>query len=188
MLTRVVPYQSPLYSRTIHCKSGIADYNPPRSFSPNKFPKSGLTDLRCPLNDVSGMAETLASSEFGLFAKEDLHRFENKPHYEILPEIESIFLAAKPEDLILFYYSGHGFCDISDRLYLATSDSRKELLTSTWLPTERLRRMIDQHKRRRVVLILDCCYSAAVKNDFLSRGDEDNPMSDLASGIYLISS
>lgn len=149
-------------------------------------PKSGLKDLRCPLNDLDGMAATLASSEFGLFAKDDLHVFPNQPHYEILPEIETVFAASKPEDLILFYYSGHGFCDASDRLYLATADSRKELLTSTWLPTERLRRMIDHHNRRRVVMILDCCYSAAIKHDFLSRGDDDNPMEDLSTGIYII--
>ncbi|MBS1787616.1 MAG: SUMF1/EgtB/PvdO family nonheme iron enzyme [Acidobacteria bacterium] len=149
-------------------------------------PKSGLKDLRCPLNDLDGMAATLASSEFGLFTKDDLHVFPNQPHYEILPEIETVFAASKPEDLILFYYSGHGYCDASDRLYLATADSRKDLLTSTWLPTERLRRMIDHHNRRRVVMILDCCYSAAIKHDFLSRGDDDNPMEDLSTGIYII--
>lgn len=149
-------------------------------------PKSGLTDLRCPLNDLDGMAAMLTSSEFGLFGKDDLHVFPNQPHYEILPEIETVFATARPEDLLLFYYSGHGFCDASDRLYLATADSRRELLTSTWLPTERLRRMIDHHNRRRVVMILDCCYSAAIKHDFLSRGDDDNPMEDLSTGIYII--
>jgi len=147
---------------------------------------SGLKDLRCPLNDLDGMAAMLASSESGLFGKDDLHVFPNQPHYEILPEIETVFARAKPEDLILFYYSGHGFCDASDRLYLATADSRKESLISTWLPTERLRRMIDHHNRRRVVMILDCCYSAAIKHDFLSRGDDDNPMEDLSTGIYII--
>lgn len=149
-------------------------------------PESGMQNLVCPPNDVKGMVEVLTSTEYGLFAKDDVHVFPNKPHYEILPAIESVFAAAQPQDLILFYYSGHGDCDISDRLYLATADSRTDRLTSTWLPTERLRRMIDHHQRRRVVMILDCCFSAAVKHDFFSRSNSKRQLEELSTGIYII--
>ena len=149
-------------------------------------PESGMQNLVCPPNDVKGMAEVLTSTEYGLFAKDDVHVFPNKPHYEILPAIESVFADAQPQDLILFYYSGHGDCDASDRLYLATADSRADRLTSTWLPAERLRRMIDHYSRRRVVMILDCCFSAAIKYDFLSRGNDDHQMDELSTGIYII--
>ena len=148
-------------------------------------PRSGLKALRCPEHDVDGMAALLTSAEFGLFAAADILRFKNQPHHEILPEINVIFHQAQADDLILVYYSGHGELDNKDHLHLATPDTRKAALETTSIPTERLRRLIDNYRCKRVVLILDCCYSGAIKNDLL-KSSLDGEMNQLAKGIYIL--
>jgi formylglycine-generating enzyme required for sulfatase activity len=148
-------------------------------------PKSGLKDLRCPEQDVDGMAALLTSAEYGLFAANDIQAFKNQPHYEILPEINAIFKQARPEDLILLYYSGHGELDNKDRLHLATPDSRKDVIETTSIRTSILRDLIDNHRCKRVVMILDCCYSGAIKRDLL-RSSLDNQVNQLAKGIYIL--
>lgn len=146
---------------------------------------SGFKPLRCPENDVDGMQQLLTSPEFGLFHADNLLIFKNRPHYEILRAINPVFRLADPQDLILLYYSGHGELDKKDHLHLATPDSNKEDIETTSIPAERIRRLIDNHRCKRIVLILDCCYSGAIKHDLL-RSTADSEMKLLAKGIYVL--
>src|ERR1700676_3563239 len=85
---------------------------------------SGLSNLRCPENDVEGVFELITSADTGLFQKENVSKLINLPHYEITRHLNIVCKRTKTEDVIFIYYSGHGKQDMTGRLYLATSDTR----------------------------------------------------------------
>src|SRR4051812_31945946 len=52
---------------------------------------------------------------------------------EATRSVERIFSEARPEDLLLFYYSGHGLLDAGGQLFFGLRDSDRSLLQSTAL-------------------------------------------------------
>jgi len=73
----------------------------------SEFPEEpSLQTLRCPKNDVAGLAEALTSPDFGLFT--DPLTFINEPSHSTLRAINRVFKEAGRDDQILIYYSGHG--------------------------------------------------------------------------------
>ncbi|MBV9142728.1 MAG: caspase family protein [Pseudonocardiales bacterium] len=93
----------------------------------------------------------------------------NEDSAETSRRIQSFFTESKPDDLLLLYFSGHGRLDPTGHLYLATRDTNEELLDTTALSAQRVQQWMDQSRARRIVLLLDCCYSGAFKGG-LTRG------------------
>ena len=75
----------------------------------------------------------------------------------------SFFCSAerRRDDLLLFYFSGHGVKDDHGQLHLAFRDTEIDLLRATALPATELRDAMDQSRSRRQVVVLDCCHSGA---------------------------
>lgn len=72
------------------------------------------------------------------------------------------FFAPEDDSLRLLYFAGHGYRDDNGKLYLLVRDSTRKNLEGTTLPAEWLKEVINNSKTRRKVVILDCCYSAAI--------------------------
>ncbi|MEU9408078.1 caspase family protein [Streptomyces sp. NPDC048281] len=68
------------------------------------------------------------------------------------------------DDTVVVYCAGHGE-HIGDRHYLMCPDSRRRKPTSTALPTEDLVRIFTERNARRLLLIVDTCYSARGAGD-----------------------
>lgn len=66
---------------------------------------------------------------------------------------------AEADDLLLVYYSGHGFIGPDDKLYLTLPQTDGSLLPWTGIPFEFLHDAIRNAPASTRVLILDCCYS-----------------------------
>jgi tetratricopeptide (TPR) repeat protein len=69
------------------------------------------------------------------------------------------------EDILVFYYSGHGVVAGKDH-YLLTIDSRVERLEGTAFPTASLARMLRDSKVRNVMIVIDTCYAGQGVKDF----------------------
>ena len=66
------------------------------------------------------------------------------------------------EDTLVFYYSGHGIESLSDgNVYLAPSDMIPNKPTKRGFSFSDLRNQIQESTSKRVVIILDCCYSGS---------------------------
>jgi formylglycine-generating enzyme required for sulfatase activity len=152
----------------------------------SEFPEEpSLQTLRCPKNDVSGLAEALASPDFGLF--NDPLIFINQPSHSTLRAINRIFKEANRDDQILIYYSGHGKQDTAGHLHLATSDTEAGALETSSIAVGTLRRLIDNYACKQVALILDCCFGGAVSKDFLKSGVDDHLKQTFhGRGIYIL--
>jgi formylglycine-generating enzyme required for sulfatase activity len=152
----------------------------------SEFPEEpSLQTLRCPKNDVAGLAEALTSPDFGLFT--DPLTFINEPSYPTLRAINRVFKEASRDDQILIYYSGHGKQDTAGNLHLATADTETSALETSSIAIGTLRRLIDNHACKQVALILDCCFGGAVSKDFLKSGVDDQLKQTFhGRGIYIL--
>lgn len=76
--------------------------------------------------------------------------------------------AEQAEDMLLWYYAGHGVLDDNGELYLTLPGSNPRQLWSTALPLARIREVLAKARARNRVLILDCCFSGRAIDGFMS--------------------
>lgn len=85
---------------------------------------------------------------------------------------------AKPQDTVLFYFSGHGLIDPeSRRAVLCLSDTQTDQLLDTGLQMYKLLQWLDECESRQQLIWLDACHSGELmipgaKNVVLNRADE----------------
>jgi len=145
-----------------------------------------LTDLRCPSRDVDGVAQILQSPKHGAFTSTLV--LKDRPHHEILLEVNRTLKKAAKTDLVFLYYSGHGKLDLANRLHLCASDTVIDALEATSVPVESIKNYIDVSPPRQVTLVLDCCFSGAVGNVFARSGVDDQlQLMSGGRGTYIMS-
>jgi hypothetical protein len=118
----------------------------------------GLAGLRAPAGDVHSLASVLGDAEIGGFAVRELI---DRPTEELKREIEGFFGAARRQDLLLLYISGHGVLSQNRRFYLGTTTTALPLLRSTAIEDSFVNDVMQQSRARSIVLMLDCCHSGA---------------------------
>jgi uncharacterized protein YjbI with pentapeptide repeats len=104
--------------------------------------------------------------EMGHFLKSQGYEINNaligRANYEVVKgAIMDFFTNDKiiPEDLLLFYFSGHGIIENKDNHYLATSETDPTKPWDKSYPISELTNMANRSITKNKVLILDCCYS-----------------------------
>lgn len=144
----------------------------------SQYQDQRLQNLRCPENDVDGLNEVLISKEHGNFSETSV--LKNRPHHEVLLKFNQVLKKAGKDDLVLFYYSGHGKLNAAGKLHLATTDTIVDSLEATSIPLDTLKNYIDVSPANKFVFILDSCFSGAAGAAF-TRGSVDDQLH-LASG------
>lgn len=129
----------------------------------SEFPEANATlpPLPCAIHDVEAMARVLSSPNQGGFS--DVLPLIDLPHHIVQRRINEVVREAKRDDLILVYYSGHGALDRHGNLYFTTINTEPDLLHATSIPAESARLLIQESRCRRIIVILDCCYSEAMR-------------------------
>lgn len=153
----------------------------------SRFDKdSRLEPLRCPENDIKGLARVLEDPKLGGF--ENVEKLSDKTHNEALYMIEKTLKNARPDDFVLLYYAGHGRPDVHGELHLATKDTECELLGSTSISMERIKSFLEKSPCPRVAIILDCCYSGLAGKSFARGGDVDQHLANISKvrGTFIL--
>lgn len=78
----------------------------------------------------------------------------------ILAELQVIAEATRPDDLLLFYFSGHGQAE-GGAGYLVPRNGRGVALHDTAVPMKRVKEIIGKAQARAKVIIVDACHSGA---------------------------
>lgn len=118
-----------------------------------------LNDLKSPAVDADALRRVLENPEIGDFEVDILL---NEPEHVIRRRLHDFFDGRKRDDLLLLYFSCHGVKDEDDnRLYFAMPQTWKRRARSTGLSSDFVREQMDYSRSRRIVLMLDCCYSGA---------------------------
>jgi outer membrane protein assembly factor BamB len=134
-----------------------------------RYEDAGLSRLRSPSRDVADVAAVLEDPDIGGYR---VNALLDKPAPLLLEEIEGFFSAGKPRDLLVLYLSCHGVKDPAGQLYFAAKTTKLDRLASTGISAEFVYRLVDRCRSRRVVVLLDCCYSGAYLRDHRPRAPE----------------
>ncbi len=132
---------------------GISNYN------------AGLTPLPSAVKDVDALHQVLLNPEIGGFAESDVKVLKDAEKTEIETEIYHLFKDRKNDDLLLFYFSGHGVTDSQNNFYLTAISTNKDALPPTALPSSYIHNLMNntgnRNRSKHQVVILDCCHSGA---------------------------
>ena len=85
---------------------------------------------------------------------------EKPTRANILAALQSVADATEKDDLLLFYYSGHGDT-ASGESYLVAREGRHLVLGDTAVAVTRVKQIIDAAPARAKVILLDACHSGA---------------------------
>ncbi len=132
------------------------------------YDDAALRGLRAPAADARALDRVLRDPHIGGFDVE-LCLDESEP--TIRRRIADFFADRDRDDLLLLHYSGHGLKDSRGRLHLAARDTDLRRLAATAVPASFVNDQMTESASRRVVLVLDCCYSGAFARGALVRAD-----------------
>ncbi|NET46146.1 GUN4 domain-containing protein [Okeania sp. SIO2B3] len=141
---------------------GVSEYLP-------EFPA-----LPSAVKDVEAMKEVLGNSEMGGF--DEITVLKNSNRQQIEEAIYDLFADRNKDDVLLFYFSGHGVKSREGNLFLATPKTRKGqrgIVTPTAVGASVLQSHMNDSFSQRLVVILDCCYSGAFTKGMTAKGDEN---------------
>lgn len=122
--------------------------------------------LRAPAHDVEALSRVLGDPGIGGF---EVRKLINEQSWVIAEEIEGFFADRRKQDLLLMYFSCHGMKDAAGRLHFVTTNTRFGRLGSTGISASWVSEQIDRSLSRRIVLLLDCCYSGAFSRGLAPR-------------------
>ncbi|MEO0839849.1 MAG: caspase family protein, partial [Cyanobacteria bacterium J06643_5] len=141
---------------------GVSEYQP------------GLNTLPSAVRDVEAMRRVLVNSEMGGFIDSDVTVLKNPRPDDIRYAIYELFSNRQKDDLLLFYFSGHGIKDEKGNLYFATRHTRKDngkLVKPSAVAARTLHENINDSRSQRQVIILDCCFSGAIATGMSVKDD-----------------
>jgi len=122
-----------------------------------------LNTLYAPESDVTNFRELLLNKDFAGF--DDVRICMNSSMSSVRTEVTELFAGRTSDDLVLFYYSGHGLTDQRGRLYFALPETDSEEPSSRSLEASFIKQQMDDSNSLRQIVILDCCHSGAFHKD-----------------------
>lgn len=131
-----------------------------------EFADPGLSSLRAPAHDAARLGEVLADPRIGGF---DVRTLINTSAAEVNEAVEDFFADREPDDLLVLHFSGHGVKDEAGELHFATSGTKLSRLAGTAVSADFVARRMNRSRSRRIVLLLDCCYSGAFGRGMVAR-------------------
>ncbi len=134
-----------------------------------EFDDPALTQLRAPGHDADALARVLGNAAIGGFQVDLLTDADERT---IRNSIAEFFADRRHDDVLLLHFSGHGVKDTRGRLFLTARDTRLARLGATGIAASFINDQLAETLSKRVVLILDCCYSGAFARGAGVRGDD----------------
>jgi uncharacterized caspase-like protein len=135
----------------------------------DRYGDASLQRLRGPAKDAEELARTLADPAIGGY---EVRTMFNQPTHLVAEEIEAFFADRARDDLLVLYFSCHGVKDDSGRLYFACANTKVQRLAATGLSSVFVSECMDRSRSRKIVLLLDCCYSGAFARGHVARSGE----------------
>jgi uncharacterized caspase-like protein len=135
----------------------------------SKYQDPKFPPLHAPKTDAEQLGRVFEDPSIGSFTAEVL-RDENEQ--TVRRKLSSFFgRGVLPNDLLLVHFSCHGITDAAGTFYFAATDTQKDELAATAISGTWVLDQMNSRSSRRIVLLLDCCYSGAFPMGMVPRGD-----------------
>jgi len=139
----------------------------------------GLQPIPSARLDVEALAEVLRDPQLGNFPSDQVVVLQDPQRTPMERAVEQLFANRDPDDLLLLYFSGHGFRDEQRQLLLSCLESRMfgegsergKVQQSTTLRAAILSDYMKNSRSRHQLLILDCCFSGAFAEGMAAKDD-----------------
>ncbi|AFY47667.1 hypothetical protein Nos7524_1801 [Nostoc sp. PCC 7524] len=136
--------------------------------------QADLKAIPSAVSDVEALKQVLINPEMGDFPESNVTVLPNPNKREMELAIYKLFASRQKDDLVLFYFSGHGVKDESRKLYLSTSETildKGRLIPPTAVEARYLHDRMNESKSKQQVIILDSCFSGAFPEGFNIKSD-----------------
>jgi WD40 repeat protein/uncharacterized caspase-like protein len=150
----------------------------------NEYQDKGLPTLNYSYVDCEGLADALigATRQFPEKEVKIHHDFASLPPSKenVRVSLQEITAAAKPQDMVLFYFSGHGMLEPnSQSAFLCLADTQKSNLKNTGLKLQELLQLLDNCPAQNQLVWLDACHSGGMTLRGTTREPLLNPTTQL---------
>lgn len=131
----------------------------------SNYHQQGISVLPSATKDAMAIKQVLQRQDMGGFAGTDIILLPNPTEKKMKEAIYNLFAKCKANDLLLFYFSGHGFKDQRGNLFIATPttqiDTNKTVLSHTAISASFVHEQMTASLCKKQIVILDCCFSGA---------------------------
>lgn len=131
----------------------------------SNYHQQGISVLPSATKDAMAIKQVLQRQDMGGFAETDIILLPNPTEKKMKEAIYNLFAKCKANDLLLFYFSGHGFKDQRGNLFIATptteTDANKTVLSHTAISASFVHEQMTASFCKKQIVILDCCFSGA---------------------------
>jgi len=135
----------------------------------------GLTAIPSARLDVEALAEVLRDPQLGGFPSEQVVVLQDPQRTPMERAVAELFANRAADDLLLLYFSGHGFRDDQRQLLLSCSESTKSKQGKPEPYSTVKARDVQAYMRasqsQHQLLILDCCFSGAFAEGMGAKDD-----------------
>jgi hypothetical protein len=138
-----------------------------------------LKQLRAPAVDAERLARVLRDPSVGDFLVEVASDVREG---DLRRRLAQFFANRHPDDLLLVHFSCHGVKDESGELYLAATDTESDVLAATGVASAWLSDQIGRCRSKRIVVLLDCCFSGSFPFGSRTRAGEQVNIQDHLGG------
>ncbi len=126
----------------------------------NHYDDPFIASLKVCVDDVTAIQQALAGRYQAARLLTDATPDRLPTRANILGELSVVAQAASEDDLLLFYFSGHGTAEGGES-YLLAQDTRLSALDTTAVAMRDVRRYIEKSPAHAKVIVLDACHSGA---------------------------
>ncbi len=153
------------------------------------FEDPAINDLEYSEADAHQVAETLV--EIGAVSADHIMHFGGSAgdgkqlatRRNVLTALAYFADALKPEDILIFYYSGHGVTDPEGRQCLLAQNTPLAIAFDEGIPLERLYYYLDSCQAQRQVVVLDMCHAGGAER-VRGVGGVSSEASNLMEGLH----
>jgi formylglycine-generating enzyme required for sulfatase activity len=140
----------------------------------SEYQAEGLKPLPSAGRDVEAMRRVLQHPEMGGFRAEDVVMLTNPTKGQVEAALHGLFAGRQKNDLLLFYFSGHGVKDDGGKLYFTLPETLKDargLVKYTAIAASTLHESMGDSRSQYQVLVLDCCFAGAIAKGMTIKDD-----------------
>lgn len=159
----------------------LAQANKPKIYAivvgVSKYSDSNIPNLKFAEQDAKAFADFLSTPNAGSVPKENMALLlnTNATRKNVIRELNQLVSRSEPNDLFIFYFSGHGKNDVLENVgYLLTYDTESENEAGTAISMSEINERIQRSKAKMKVSYIDACHAGLFKSVNTKGNNVDN--------------